>query len=77
MEQYLRVYVNYLQDDWPNWLLLAEFTSNNTNSEITKVSLFFANKAFHSCMGFKFAKPSPSNIREVNADVFATQIEEI
>ena len=28
-------------------------------------------------MGFKPAEPPPSNIREVNADVFAMQIEEI
>ena len=28
-------------------------------------------------MRFKPAKPSPSNIRDVNADFFATQIEEI
>jgi hypothetical protein len=29
MEQYLRAHVNYLQDDWAEWLLLAEFTANN------------------------------------------------
>ena len=28
-------------------------------------------------MGFKPAKPPPSNIKEVNTDAFATQIEEI
>ena len=77
MEQYFRAYVNYLQDDWPDWLPLVEFTGNNTKSETTKVSPFFANKGFHPCMGFKSAEPPPSNIREVNADTFATQMEEI
>ena len=77
MEQYLRAYVNYLQDDWPDWLPLAEFTGNNTKSETTKVSPFLANKGFHPRMGFEPTEPSPSNIREVNADAFATRMEEI
>ena len=77
MEQYLRAYVNYFQDDWPDWLLLAEFTGNNTKSETTKVSLFFTNKRFHPCMSFESAKPPSNNIRKVNANTFATQMEEI
>ena len=77
MKQYLKAYVNFLQDDWPDWLPLAEFTGNNTKSETTKVFLFFANKEFHPRMGFETAKPLLSNIREVNADAFATQMEEI
>ena len=43
LEQYLRVYVNYLQDDWEAWLHLAEFTTNNYVSETTGMSPFFAN----------------------------------
>ena len=77
MKQYLRAYVNYLQDNWPNWLFLAEFTGNNTKSETTRISPFFVYKRFHSHMGFKPTKPLPNNIREVNADAFATQMEEI
>ena len=77
MEQYLKAYVNYLQDDWPDWLPLAEFTGNNTKSETTKVFPFFANKGFHPRMGFEPAESPPSNIREVNADTFAMRMEEI
>ena len=77
MEQYLKSYVNYLQENWPDWLPLAKFTGNNTKLETTKVSSFFANKRFHPRMGFEPAEFSPDNIREVNADTFATQIEEI
>ena len=77
IEQYLRAYVNYLQDNWLDWLPLAEFTGNNTKSETMKVSPFFANKEFHFCISFELAKPPPSNIREVNTDAFAMQIEEI
>lgn len=47
MEQYLRSYVNYLQDDWSSWLPLAEFAANNQASESTQVSPFFALHGYH------------------------------
>ncbi len=37
LEQYLRVYCNYQQDDWLGLLPLAEFTYNNTPSSTTGV----------------------------------------
>jgi hypothetical protein len=46
MEQYLRAHVNYLQDDWADWLLLAKFAANNQALETTGVLPFFANKGF-------------------------------
>jgi len=46
MEQYLRSYVNYLRDDWADWLPITEFASNNHTSETTAVSLFFANLSY-------------------------------
>ena len=42
MEQYLRAYVSYLQDDWKQFLLTAHFAANNQVSEKTKLSPFFA-----------------------------------
>jgi len=47
LEQYLRVYINYQQDDWANLLPLAEFAYNNTSHSATMVTPFFANKGFH------------------------------
>ena len=47
MEQYLRSYVNYLQDDWSSWLPLAEFAANNQASEATHGSPFFALHGYH------------------------------
>ena len=47
MEQYLRAYVNYLQDDWSSWLPLAEFAANNQVSEATNASPFFALHGYH------------------------------
>src|ERR1041385_2934545 len=42
LEQYLRCYVNYAQDDWVKFLSQAEFASNNAASESTGCSPFFA-----------------------------------
>jgi hypothetical protein len=47
LEQYLRTFVCYDQDDWEEYLPLAEFTYNNTPHSATNVSPFFANKGYH------------------------------
>ena len=43
LEQYVRAYVNYLQDDWEAWLYLAKFATSNHALETTGMSPFFAN----------------------------------
>ena len=40
MEQYLRAYINYLQDNWPDWLPLVEFTGNNTSQRPRRCPFF-------------------------------------
>jgi len=47
LEQYLRIYCNYQQDNWAKLLPLAEFAFNNSPSATTGVSPFFANKGYH------------------------------
>jgi len=47
LEQYLRVYCNYQQDNWSELLPLVEFAYNNAPSTTTGVSPFFANKEYH------------------------------
>ncbi|KAI0992729.1 hypothetical protein K3495_g15456 [Podosphaera aphanis] len=47
LECYLRGYCNYQQDDWADWLPSAEYNANDTESAITKFTLFFANSAQH------------------------------
>ena len=47
LEQYIRVYCNYQQDNWDSLLPLAEFAYNNAPSTTTGISPFFANKGYH------------------------------
>ena len=47
LEQYLRIFCNYQQDNWYTLLPLAEFAYNNTPSATTGISPFFANKGYH------------------------------
>jgi hypothetical protein len=53
LEQFIRAYTTYLQDDWVDWCPMAEFTCNNTTSETTHVSPFLANSGQHPRMGFE------------------------
>ena len=47
LEQYLRVYCSYQQDNWSELLPLGEFAYNNAPAASTGVSPFFANKGYH------------------------------
>ena len=51
LEQYLRGYVNYQQDDWARLLPMAEFAYNNSRHASTGVSPFFAYTGTHPSMG--------------------------
>lgn len=47
LEQYLRCYVNYQQDNWSTCLLMAEFAYNNSEHASTKQTPFHANYGYH------------------------------
>ena len=46
LEQYLRIYCNYQQDNWSKLLPLAEFAYNNAPHASTGVSPFFATRGY-------------------------------
>ena len=48
LEQYLRTFINYDQDDWNQLLPLAEYAYNNLVTAPTKMSPFYANYGYHS-----------------------------
>jgi hypothetical protein len=40
LEQYLRIYGNFQQDDWVSWLPVVQFVHNSWQSETTKQTPF-------------------------------------
>jgi len=56
LEQYLRMFIDYQQEQWSDWLATAEFAYNNKVQTSTKVSPFRANNGWDPCMGFELRK---------------------
>ena len=52
LEQYLRIYVNYQQDNWSSLLPFAEFSYNNAEQSSTQKSPFFSNYGYHPSLHF-------------------------
>jgi hypothetical protein len=81
IEQYLRGYVCYLQDDWHDWLPLAEFTCNNSVSATTGVSPFLANYGQHPRMGHEpptgMVRPPYQRSQALDANAFVDKMKEI
>jgi hypothetical protein len=78
VEQYLRAFMNFHQNDWVQWLPLAEFAANNVISETTGVSPFFANYGFNPRLGVEPSKPCPPNQRQFyRANVIVDRFERI
>jgi transposase InsO family protein len=74
LEQYLRLYIDWAQDDWVDWLPLAEFAGNNATSETTGTSPFFASYGFHPRMGVEPARPAQPDMSQAQRrEFFAAQ----
>jgi len=56
LEQYLRMFIDHRQEQWPEWLGMAEFAYNNKVHTGTKVSPFQANHRQNPRMGFELRK---------------------
>ena len=56
LEQYLRMFIDHRQEQWPEWLGTAEFAYNNKVNTSTKVSPFRANNRRDLRIGFKMRK---------------------
>ena len=73
LEQYLRMFIDHRQEQWPDWLGTAEFTYNNKAHSSTKMSSFKANYRQDPRMGFEMRKKE----KYKGAEKFVTKIKEI
>ena len=53
MKTYLKVFVNFKQNNWARLILIAKFTSNNTKNANTGYNLFELNCDYHLCISYE------------------------
>jgi len=73
LEQYLRMFIGYRQEQWPDWLGTAEFAYNNKVHSSTKMSSFKANYRQDPRMGFETRRKR----KYKGVEKFVTKIKEI
>jgi len=73
LEQYLRMFIDHRQEQWPDWLRTAEFAYNNKVHLSTKTSPFKANYGQDPRMGFEVRRKG----KYKEAEKFMTKIKEI
>jgi len=73
LEQYLRIFIDYRQEQWPDWLGTAEFAYNNKAHSSTKISPFKANYRQDPRMGFKMRRKG----KYKGAEKFVTKMKKI
>jgi len=73
LEQYLRMFIDHRQEQWPDWLGTAEFAYNNKTHLSTKVLPFKANYRQDPRMGFEMRKKG----KYKGAEKFVTKMKEI
>ena len=73
LEQYLRIYCTYQQDNWSNLLPMAEFAYNNAPNASTGITPFYANKGYHPNITVR----PEIDIRSDKAKDFVANIDEI
>jgi hypothetical protein len=56
MKHYFRAYVNYMQDDWAQYLSSVEFINNNIDSFSILVFFFLINHEQHSRIEYELEK---------------------
>jgi len=73
LEQYLRMFINHRQEQWPEWLGTAEFMYNNKAHSSTRMSSFKVNYRQDPRMGFKERKKG----KYAGAEKFVEKMKEI
>jgi len=73
LEQYLRILIDHRQEQWPEWLGMAEFAYNNKVHSSTKTLPFKANYGQDPRMGFEGRKKG----KYMRAEKFVEKMREI
>ena len=73
LEQYLRMFIDHRQEQWPDWLGTAEFAYNNKVHSSTKMSPFKANYRQDPRMGFEIRRKG----KYEGAEKFVIKIKEV
>ena len=73
LEQYLRMFIDHRQEQWPEWLGTAEFVYNNKVHSSTRTSPFKANYRQDPRMEFEGQKKG----KYVGAEIFVEKMKEI
>jgi len=73
LEQYLRMFIDHRQEQWPEWLGMAEFVYNNKTHSSTRTSPFKANYKQDPRIGFEGRKKG----RYAGAEKFIEKMKEI
>jgi len=73
LEQYLRMFIDHRQEQWPEWLGTAEFAYNNKAHSSTRMSPFKANYRQDPRMGFEGRKKG----KYTGAEKFVERMKEI
>ena len=83
IKHYLRVFVNYMQDNQAKWLLGVEFVANNASSFITLASPFLTNLGQNPRLGFESSKLLPLDLTTqartqlINIESFTQKMKEL
>ena len=64
VERELRIYCNYMQNDWVKWISMMKFSNNFNIFSITSMIFFYFNKEFHLRMSFNFNMTDYETTRE-------------
>jgi hypothetical protein len=70
-ETFLRHFVNHLQDDWNEWLAIAEYQYNDKEHATTKQTPFYLNNGRHPWKG----EISPSREGNVTVSTYLEQLQ--
>ena len=77
LEQYLRMFVDHRQEQWPEWLGTAEFAYNNKKHTATQISPFEANYGLSPRMGFEGRRGKRFEVAEEFAERMRQVQEEV